>query len=169
MGRSRAKLPWRYWNPNATRLVSAYFKCGAASHDWTVTFGLLCWKTRKHDDAEFQLNPISFKSVIQILCMRRCKCLCRTLGDFLWPLISERTKLVIEAKIFPLLPDTEFFNTIGRSRYYNAPTEIRWRHLLDGNCSRTFKCMRSSAVLTMTCTSDNNMLSSKAFLAPTAI
>ena len=34
--------------------------------------------------------------------------------------MSERTKLVIEAKNFSLLPETEFFNTIGQNRTFST-------------------------------------------------
>jgi hypothetical protein len=44
--------------------------------------------------------------------MRRCEYFCRGLGYFLCPLISERTKLVIEASIFSLLLEPVFFNSI---------------------------------------------------------
>ena len=71
-------------------------------------------KTRKSGGTKFQLKRILPKSTLQILCMRRVGNLCRELGYFLCPLISERTKLVIEAKNYSLPPETEFFNTIDR-------------------------------------------------------
>ena len=40
---------------------------------------------------------------------------------FLWSLISRRTKLVIEAEKFSLPSETEFFNTIGRTKKYSNP------------------------------------------------
>jgi len=43
---------------------------------------------------------------------------CRRIRSFIWALISERIKLLIEAEIFTLLPEKEFFNTIYWKRSF---------------------------------------------------
>ena len=80
--------------------------------------------------------------------MRRCEHLCRTLGDFLWPLISERTTLVIEAKIFALLPETEFFNKISSELPFPATESIADAEpLIGGNRVQPLSVIQNECVI----------------------
>jgi hypothetical protein len=51
--------------------------------------------------------------------VRRCKALHPEFKCFLCSLISERTKPLIAANKYLLLPETEFFNRIGRTKKYS--------------------------------------------------
>ena len=110
------------------------FRCKLTSTDcwaWTATYaakrkynwnpgmtvsGRFCWKTQNSKKALFQSKVITFKSAIQISWMRQRDDLRQELMDFLWSLMPQITKPVIEAENLLLPSETKFFNTIGRKQ-----------------------------------------------------